>query len=101
VTTDYIEDYRPQTPLSRPNGENKKSDPELVALREPNHSAFGRTLHEFTVNFLPKLLPLLRKMQIDDVDAPFVEEEWIGKGKKYDWAKAPKQAKFLATEGVV
>jgi hypothetical protein len=30
-------------------------------------------------------------METDDVDEPFVEEEWIGKGtpRKYDWAKLP------------
>jgi hypothetical protein len=26
------------------------------------------------------------KMEIDDVDEPFVEKEWIGQGRKYDWA---------------
>ena len=28
-------------------------------------------------------------MEIDDVDEPFVEKEWIGQGRTYDWAKLP------------
>ena len=28
-------------------------------------------------------------MEIDDVDESFVEKEWIGKGRKYDWAELP------------
>jgi hypothetical protein len=28
-------------------------------------------------------------MEIDDIDEPFVEKEWIGRGRKYDWAKLP------------
>jgi hypothetical protein len=26
-------------------------------------------------------------METVNVNEPFVEEEWIGKGRKYDWAK--------------
>ena len=28
-------------------------------------------------------------MEINDIDEPFVEKEWIGRGRKYDWAKLP------------
>jgi hypothetical protein len=28
-------------------------------------------------------------MEIDDVNEPFVEKEWIGQGRKYDLAKLP------------
>ena len=32
---------------------------------------------------------LQEKMEINDIDEPFVEKEWIGQRKKYDWAKLP------------